>query len=506
MNKVRLHDEAFARANDLFKLGEYEEAAKHAREAVRLAGELGVTEDSSTAATLLELIENERRVKEMAACGDISRLLHDLGTTAMPQAIKALERIGEPAVPALSELITDSSADIKRRGVAAWILGSIGGPKAVDVLLVLLEDKNLKSDKYATRNVIFALENLPDGRIADALKPFLQDRDADVRTAAEIVSEKHGVRKGKPTHMTQPTSSPQEKFSSPSGRFSDLRDPDCLKRAERAIRIGKQKSEDAVDQLIAMLRSKITFMVGKEQSEDDVGKMIAVFLSEGFFIEQAALSQALGRIGDKRALPVLRETLRALRDKPYLINGLAAWSIQGTKAMLLPESFRDLDEDVNGIYANEQAALHADDGKIRQVFEVIVNSSRKGYFFRSVLLAVAQLGESEDIAEITPFLTWTQLGAAFLEAHTAAADALVVLLDRLPAGGCSYDELKQLETAVRRSKEHATKQGWRTEEHTDKTIAAVGRKHRALRKQLRTQAQTSTAQDTSPRSWWKFWN
>lgn len=198
IDKTKIYDETYKRAVELRKLGEYEKAAEYARQAVHLARQISETAripySGSTAEALLELIESDIGAARMAAA-ELSKLLDDLGTTEWPQAVKALERIGEPAVLPLCDLINDSTADIKRRGLAASALGEIGDSRAINPLIKLLRDGALGSDKYAMRNLIFAFEHFNDLRIADAIKPLLYDKDQDISKAAEIVLAKYNVHR-----------------------------------------------------------------------------------------------------------------------------------------------------------------------------------------------------------------------------------------------------------------------------------------------------------------------
>lgn len=209
MDSIRLQNEAYKRAIELNKKGEHEEAAKYARQAIQLAKEMsataGIPYSGSTAESLLELIENDLKAAVMAREGNVTQLLRDLGTLQWPQAIEALEKIGAPAVGPLIELVTDSTADVKRRGLATSALGGIGDPAAVDAILQLLREDALDTDKYAKRNVILALKEFNDPRIPDGVGPSLQDSDTGVRDAAQWVREQYGSQAGVEPRGAEPT-------------------------------------------------------------------------------------------------------------------------------------------------------------------------------------------------------------------------------------------------------------------------------------------------------------
>jgi HEAT repeat protein len=56
------------------------------------------------------------------------------------------------AIPALGDVLRDKP--LKRRYVAAWSLGEIGGPDAADALIDALDDDNNEVRRYATRALI----------------------------------------------------------------------------------------------------------------------------------------------------------------------------------------------------------------------------------------------------------------------------------------------------------------------------------------------------------------
>jgi hypothetical protein len=155
-------------------------------------------------------IETDLRAKTIEAAGDISRVIADLGTNNWPQAIKTLERIGEPVVLPLVALVTDDTADVKKRGLAASALGKIGDPRGTEALVVVLKNQKLQTNKNAVRNAIFALETAHDPRIAEALEPYLDDADQDVRKAAALVAEKHGIRRRQTAQPVTPSAPRQQ--------------------------------------------------------------------------------------------------------------------------------------------------------------------------------------------------------------------------------------------------------------------------------------------------------
>jgi HEAT repeat protein len=79
--------------------------------------------------------------------------------TVRSEAALALVMLGEPAVPALIELLSSTNADTRMR--AAWALGAIGTP-SVPALIELLksDDKRLRTEAIRILGVIGASDTL----------------------------------------------------------------------------------------------------------------------------------------------------------------------------------------------------------------------------------------------------------------------------------------------------------------------------------------------------------
>ena len=86
---------------------------------------------------------------------------------------------GRAAVEALSKVVT-AHADPLCREAAVAALGAIGDPASLDVVLVALGDK-----AAVRRRATIALAAFDDPRVDEALRRCLDDRDWQVRQAAE---------------------------------------------------------------------------------------------------------------------------------------------------------------------------------------------------------------------------------------------------------------------------------------------------------------------------------
>lgn len=132
-------------------------------------------------------------------------------------AIKALVKIGGPAVESLIAALNDTDGDM--RWAAAEALGKIGDPRAVEPLIANLSDTYLYARRYAAEalgkisdtralepliaamsdeDVIMrrfaaeALNRIGDARAAKSLTAALSDEDSDVRRFAAEALEKIG--------------------------------------------------------------------------------------------------------------------------------------------------------------------------------------------------------------------------------------------------------------------------------------------------------------------------
>jgi HEAT repeat protein len=89
------------------------------------------------------------------------------------------ERRHRPAVPALVGLATDHP-DARCREAAVAALGAVGDPAGLDAVLAALEDR-----PTVRRRATVALAGFDDPRVGPALRRAAEDRDWQVRQAAE---------------------------------------------------------------------------------------------------------------------------------------------------------------------------------------------------------------------------------------------------------------------------------------------------------------------------------
>ena len=222
-------------------------------------------------------------------------------------AMEKLEKIGEPAIPALIEALQDKNLLVRQS--AAKVLGYIGSP-VIPALAKAL--KNL--DAGVRRSAASAL-----GRIGIEAKtalpqlvPLLQDSDAGVRRSAAYAVGNIGVEAKTALPQLVPL----------------LQDSDVYVRRSAAYAVGNigAEAKTAVPQLVPLL----------QDSDADV---------------RSSAASALGRIGAeaKTAMPQL---IPLLKDSKAKVRGNAAYALGGigveakTAVSQLVPLLKDSDADV----------------------------------------------------------------------------------------------------------------------------------------------------------------
>jgi len=210
--------------------------------------------------------------------------------------------LGSIAIAPLLLVLQEQNNEARR--AAAHVLGQIGDARAVEPLLALLVDKDPKVRQAAVE----ALGQIADPRAVETLETALQDRDGSIRLAAIKALGKIGGSRAV-----------EVLIDALRGRF-----------VHRLLleELAKMKSEDA-QQIAALLRSwdensapvhlRLRQTL-KEASHPFVVHLLTTILTEGKD-ERASAVEALGRIGDPRAVGPL---IVALKDEDESVRKAAA--------------------------------------------------------------------------------------------------------------------------------------------------------------------------------------
>ncbi len=272
-------------------------------------------------------------------------------------AAEALEKIGRPAVEPLIALLNDENSTKKQRIID--ILGKIKDPRSIDPLIVNLRNRN----KYVRKTSAEALENLgwttitgedgawfwiakqdmkkciPFGEVAvTPLITALSDDDEEVRRGAAIALGCIGdSRAVKPLLNALEDQKKYVQIEAAAALaamrdehaldplISASRDKDWVISKRAIISLGKM-GIPAIDPLIALLKDdkhdavEALVIIGTPA----VGSLITT-LNEGNFYEKIGAAEALGKIGDNRAVEPL---ISILKGKDWSMSRYAARALK----------------------------------------------------------------------------------------------------------------------------------------------------------------------------------
>jgi len=270
-------------------------------------------------------------VEKMKARRDVKGLIRALGYKkdweVRAAAARALGGIKDPrAVEPLIAALKDEDSDVRK--AAARALGEIKDPRAVEPLIAALEDEELRVRAAAAE----ALGQIGDARAVAPLIAALKDTDKYVRKAATEALGKIGA-------------------PAVESLSAALKDTDKYVRKAAAYALGEIKDPRAVEPLIAALRDsdvreaaaealdRLGWKPGKDESAgwywmakcewekcvalgaSAVAPLIAALKDTDKYVRKAA-AEALGQIGEVRAIEPLITSLRST-DDPYTRSDVA---------------------------------------------------------------------------------------------------------------------------------------------------------------------------------------
>jgi hypothetical protein len=169
--------------------------------------------------------------------------------------MEALVKIGKPSVVLLLEALKNQKSEVRSR--AAEALGKIGDSRAIEHLVPALSDE----DEWVRKNAAEALKNIGDFKTIEHLVPLLGDEHPEVKMAA----------------------------------------------AEALVKKGYSPSDQ---------EERISFLIAKKDWKElvEIGKAAVTSLihvvENGDIWDQYSAMEALGRIGDSRAVKTLVEALK----------------------------------------------------------------------------------------------------------------------------------------------------------------------------------------------------
>ena len=241
---------------------------------------------------------------ELKAEGTVPNLIEALGDSdgdTRSNAAASLGKLGDPrAVDGLIDVLGDPDAGTRASSAAA--LGKLGDPRAVDGLIDALGDP----DDATRANAACSLAELGDARAVPARVDTLIDSSDEVRAASARALGKLGDERAVPALMGalgDSDSSIRETSAHALGTIGDPRAAPQLIGSLKDPEIGVRRAAVA-----SLLKLDLD-----EHREEAVTALIEVMgdsrYSEDVYSLRAEAADALGELGDRRAVPVLIEAL-----------------------------------------------------------------------------------------------------------------------------------------------------------------------------------------------------
>lgn len=217
-------------------------------------------------------------------------------------AAEALGKLGgDPrGVEVFLEYVKDSKSMAREEGATA--LGKIGDRSAAEALIALLNDESF----FVRQSAMISLGKIGDMRATEPLIPLLKDEDKDIRESASSALGSLGdVRAVEPLIQTLKDESPRVRYHAADslGKLGDARAVEAL------IEATKDKG---------WLGESTGGSQAKKKSSNNPGS------TPRRWVRQKAI-EALGTIGDARAIPALTE---ALNDKHEPVRETARQALE----------------------------------------------------------------------------------------------------------------------------------------------------------------------------------
>jgi len=253
---------------------------------------------------------------------------------AREYALETLKKIGQPAVDSLISCLTNDNPDVRES--VAMVLGQIGDKRAIEPLVLCLKDKIANIQKAAAD----ALEKLN-------YKPSNQDEEIIYCIAKRNLEEikKIGPPAVDPLIRCLKDENPLVRsFAAKSlGEIRDKRSVEslivCLSDKDFNVAVSAAISLKNLDYEPSNLNEKIIYLIVENNWEELVGigepaveRLISCLQNKNYKVRKSD-AEALGKIGDKRAVPYLINVLPDWDTNSQICGALESlgWNPQGNE-------------------------------------------------------------------------------------------------------------------------------------------------------------------------------
>jgi HEAT repeat protein len=258
------------------------------------------------AATLLGVLKDARAVLPL------TNALRDTDRAVREAAVGALSSLGSVSVPALAACLTDSALQVQE--AASAILASLADARVLAPLMQALGSRDWIVRMHAAKG----LGRIGDPEAVPVLMPLLQDKVKAVREEASSALAAIGA-------------------AAVTGLLEALQHDDWMVRLHAVEALGKLKSPDSVEPLLRALfnerdsaiREDVVRALGAIRDGRAVDYLVAVMKEPGL---RLLAVEALGHIGDRRVVPILRRVVegvhwasRGIRRRPVPRDGRTRW-------------------------------------------------------------------------------------------------------------------------------------------------------------------------------------
>jgi len=278
-----------------------------------------------------------RSSKALGKKGDIKAVepliqaLKDGGWELRSNAAEALGNIGEPAVKPLINALKDEDEDVIQE--AAKALGKIGDARAVEPLIQAINDENEARGGIAEKRIIIiggcreimakALGTIGDERAVEYLIQILKDGSANVREVAAKALGNIGEPAVKPliNALKDEDEDVIQEAAKALGKIGDAR------AVEPLIQALKHENEYVIREAVCALGKigwqpkdeieKSYYLIGEQEWDKlvEIGKpAVEPLIRHLGNTDNRSVAEALGKIGDARAVEPLIDTFRDLNE------------------------------------------------------------------------------------------------------------------------------------------------------------------------------------------------